>query len=194
MLAYVHHLVIIILSGGLYSEQGAFFACTHLQVKWLTWYHIIAASLNADYALAAAELPPSQFTFPRTSFPTSVAFQYTLDGKVTTVISDFGTSSRLVISKCGKADFQYWNIAPVLDNGWALLGELNKILPVSETRFLSIEMRDPVKQQYLVVLRGVAGETVPVTLYDSKEKKIMTVSCTVSPAGTAVLLIPDLKC
>ena len=99
-----------------------------------------------------------------------------------------------MISKCGKADFQYWNIAPVLDNGWALLGELNKILPVSETRFLSIEIRDPVKQQYLVVLRGVAGETVPVTLYDSKEKKIMTVSCTVSPAGTAVLLIPDLKC
>ena len=162
-------------------------------MKWLTWYHVIAAALNGDYALAAAELPPSRFSFPGTSFPTSVAFQHTLDGKVTTVL-DFTASSKLMISKCGKTDFQYWTIAPVLDNGWALLGELNKILTISETRFPDIEVRDPSDQQYLVVLQGVAGEIVPVTLYNPKEKKTVTVSCTVGPAGTAVLLIPDLKC
>ena len=38
---------------------------------------------------------------------------------------------------CGEADFQYWIIAPVLNNGLVLFGELTKIVPVSETRFKS---------------------------------------------------------
>ena len=107
-----------------------------MQVGSITWYHVFAAELVGDYDLSAKEFPPSRTTFPQTTFPQSVAFQYTLDGTVTRR-ANFGTDTALRVSMCGEADFQYWIIAPVLNNGLVLFGELTKIVPVSGTRFKS---------------------------------------------------------
>ena len=46
----------------------------------ITWYHVFATELVEDYDLLAKD---SRTTFPPTTFPQSVAFQYTLDGPVT---------------------------------------------------------------------------------------------------------------
>ena len=78
----------------------------------------------------ASELPPSRNTKPRTSFPKSLAFTYTLDGKIQKAMDFTGS---IDIAACSVTDFQYWSLAPIMENGWALLGELNKIIPISQT-------------------------------------------------------------
>lgn len=96
-------------------------------------------------------------------------------------MSDFGSSTPLNIDQCGKSDFQYWVIAPYFPNGFALLGELNKITPVSAARFSDITVTD---SDVTMKVNGVPKESVPVTLYDMKNKKSMVVTCTIGDAGT----------
>ena len=76
--------------------------------------HVFATELVEDYDLSAKEFPPFHTTFPKTTFPQSVAFQYTLDGTVTRR-ANFGTDTALImrVSMCGETDFQHWIIAPV---------------------------------------------------------------------------------
>ena len=135
------------------------------------------------------ELPPSKNTKPRTSFPSSLAFTYTLDGTVQKAMNFTGS---LTIPECSVTDFQYWSLAPILENGWALLGELNKILPISETRFvdLTIESRD----SYVVYLTGVPGERIPLTVYDTHTEKAVVYDCTISSSGGSVLYLPSGVC
>ena len=156
---------------------------THTQVESMTWYYIFAAELTADYELSAKELPPSHSTFPQTNFPSSVAVQYTLDGTVTKTAS-FDTDTALRVSMCGEADFQYWVVAPVLKNGLVLFGELTKIVPTSETRFKNIINID---DTYLMLLDGVPGEIVTLTILDSNSLKTEQVKCTVGASGNAKL-------
>ena len=109
----------------------------HQQIGGYTWYYILAAELNSSYSMSASELPPSHSTFPATSFPKSIAFQYTLDETVTKT-ANFGSDTKLDVAQCNKTDFQYWIIAPYFPNGLALLGELDKVTSVSEARFSDI--------------------------------------------------------
>ena len=155
-------------------------------MNWLTWYYIIAAELNEDYTLTTAELPPSHSTHPQTFFPESIAFQYTLDGTVTKY-QPFDSKLPLAVQKCNKTNFQYWGIAPVLNSGWAILGELNKVIPVSETRF-EMFMSGNMKQKYFANLRGVPGEEVMVTVF--KEPTSFQVKCVIGASGTAFLTVP----
>ena len=150
------------------------------QIDGVTWYYILAAELTSSYSMAANELPPSQSTFPVTSFPKSFAFQYTLD-KTVTKTADFGSDTKLDVAQCGKSDFQYWVIAPYFSNGFALLGELDKVTTVSEARFSDfVTSEDDVTMK----VSGVPTEEVSVTFYDMKNKKTVVISCTISDYGT----------
>ena len=142
-----------------------------------------------SYVLTAKELPPSRFTFPASSLPgPTSAFQYALDGTVTKIVEfgtedDFGPDTKLSISQCGKSDFQYWMIPPnQTSNGVTLLGELNKIVPVSAARFSDIILSD---NDVMVKVNGVPSEKVPVTLYNKSthDDKIQVVDCTISESG-----------
>ena len=103
-----------------------------------TWYHILAADMVSDYTLVPADLPPSSSTFPASSFPGMLAFTYRIDGVVTSV-TEFSDEKPLAVPKCGRADFRYWVVAPVIPYlNLALLGDLTKVISVSETRFTQI--------------------------------------------------------
>ena len=79
----------------------------------------------------------------------------------------------------------------MLENGWALLGELTKILPVSETRFTSFVQSSDV---YVVSLAGVPGETVSITAFDTNSGKTDSYSCTIGPGGNSRLYFPNGSC
>ena len=49
-------------------------------------------------------------------------------------------SGSLEIAACGEDDFQLFTIAPVLPNGWALLGEPAKWVRVSRQRFSNLSV------------------------------------------------------
>ena len=158
------------------------------QVAPWTWYYVISGEMSSAYTMHASELPPSQHTKPKTSFPKSLAFSYTLDGKIQKAMT---FTDSLNIPASSTTDFQYWSLAPILNNGWALLGELNKIIPVSTTRFIDIEQ---IGMQYTVYIVGVPGEMVPITAYDTGSSKAEVYDCTISATGRNIVYLPGGPC
>ena len=100
--------------------------------------------------------------------------------------SSFGPDTALNITQCGKSDFQYWVIPPLFPIGYTLLGELNKITPVSEQRFSDITISD---DTVTVKVNGVPTEKVPITVYDNSAKKTHVIECTISESGTNLLVV-----
>ena len=145
--------------------------------------------MSSAYTMHASELPPSSNVKPRTSFPPSLAYTYTLDGTVLKAMNFTGT---LDIAECSVTDFQYWSLAPILPSGWALLGELNKVLPVSETRFVNLITANG--DIHVVYLSGVPGEKVPVTVYDAVTGSTEVHTCTISSSGGSLFLFPHGPC
>ena len=139
--------------------------------------------------MRASELPPSKNTKPKTSFPKYFAFTYTLDGKVHKAINFTGS---LDIAACTVTDFQYWSLAPILENGWALLGELNKIIPVSETRFTDIVVES--NGLFIGFMTGVPGELVSITAYDTGSGRTEVYSCTIGADGNSAFYFPGGTC
>ena len=137
----------------------------------------------------ASELPPSTNVKPRTSFPPSLAYTYTLDGTVVKAMNFTGT---LDIPECSVTDFQYWTLSPIMANGWALLGELNKVLPVSETRVVDIITSNG--DIHVVYLSGEPGEVVPMTVYDTGSGTTEVTSCTIDSSGNSYFLFPHGPC
>jgi hypothetical protein len=161
-----------------------------MQIDYFTWYYIFAAELTAPYSLSANELPPSHSTFPATSFPTiAVAFQYILDGRVMKMVH-FGLDTKLDIVQCDKSDFQYWVIAPYLPNNLILLGELTKIITVSETRYSDFRF---VSYSNTLMLRvsGAPNETVMTSFYYNSTGTTQTISCFIGTTGINLLSIGD---
>ena len=157
-----------------------------MQIDDFTWYYIFAAELTVPYSLSTNELPPSHSTFPATSFPNAIAFQYTLDGRVTKVVL-FMEGTKLNIAQCDKSDFQYWVIAPYLlnYNRVVLLGELTKIIPVSETRYKFISYSDTL----MLRVSGAPNEVVMTSFYYLYAGITKTVSCLIGTAGINLLSI-----
>ena len=86
---------------------------------------------------------------------------------------------------------QVWHTAPVHANGWALLGELSKYVPVSEARVQSVKAST---QALFVAVRGQAGEAVPLTFWDSAQDRATTVACVLDAAGRATAAVPAGTC
>lgn len=142
---------------------------------------MLGAELKSDYSLTPKDLSPIH-----SIDQLIVAYQYSiLTGNVTKILTPYFEENSLTISKCGKKDFQYWAIATSVtgtSNERFLLGELNKIIAVSETRFSNFDGTS-------VRVSGVAGEMVLVTIYDLVKDKLMTVKCTVASNGYVWLTV-----
>lgn len=161
-----------------------------MQIDSFTWYYVFAAELTAPYSLSANELPPSHSTFPATSFPTTaVAFQYILDGRLTKIV-DFGSDTKLDIAQRDKSDFQYWVIAPHLPNNLTLLGELTKIITVSETRYSDFRFIS-YSNTLMVKVSGAPEEVVMTSFYYKSTGITQTISCYIGTTGMNILSIGD---
>ena len=170
-----------------------------MQVTLATWYYTLAADLLEDYKLYPSDLPPSRTVFPKTSFPDSIAFTHSLTGPsgqgTVTGMQKFSADDPLTIKACGRSDFKYWSIAPILPGtDMAVLGELNKIVTVSETRFFKAARLDD-DGSYEMSVMGEPGEKVFVSVYStSGSGSLTTVKCDIPSTGTATLLLPQLEC
>lgn len=155
----------------------------------MSWYFVMAAEVKEDYAFSLSELPPTRGTFPAT-FMKAISFTYDIRTGDVSSIGDVTTSSVLTIRKCGKNDFMYMVIAPYLPNGVAVLGELNKFVTVSETRFLSLDVTG---DRVFARIAGVPSEKVSITL--SNQTTIWTTDCVIGDTGFADLSItPEGSC
>ena len=106
--------------------------------------------------------------------------------------NDFGPDTKLNISQCNKSDFQYWVIPPYLmSHGLILLGELNKVVPVSEARFSDIILT---VDDIMAKVNGVPSEKVPVTVYNIFTKKTQIINCIISMSGVNILSLSTGLC
>ena len=143
----------------------------------------MAAQLEADYALSGSELPPSRSTFPASRL-NHVVFQYDVRTGEVFGIENLTSDSSITVGKCEKIDFKYFVVAPLLENGMALFGELDKFVTVSETRFTHL---DQTGSRTFATVRGVPSEVVKVTVYNGKST--VTVNCVIGNSGYADLAI-----
>jgi hypothetical protein len=180
----------------------------------LVFDHILAANVGpagfavspADLAPVRADLPlraaragsPASFTLPpraaaAAAAPPAVAYSLnatTLDA-ATLAVAPFDAGAPIQLQPCGIADFQLFHTAPVWPNGWALLGDLSKYVPVAEARFANAAAGDGFASVDVV---GSPGEVVPVTFYDTAKAAPTTVTCTLPDAGVATATVPAGTC
>ena len=135
------------------------------------------------------DLPPSSSLKPRTYFPQSVAVQYDLLGVVSALVKIPGgsTSQHLTLSHSTKRNFQYWLIAPVLPKVQkALLGDLSKVVSMSEQRVLTIM---DIGAKYVVQLRGAPGEIVTMMAIDYYTSEVVKFVATIGQDGMGSITI-----
>ena len=99
------------------------------------------------------------------------------------VVQGFDAATPIALRACKEADFQVWHTAPVFtSNGWALLGELAKWVPVSPQRVSSIEASN---SELEVLLTGAPSEVVLLSAYNTATLETTTLTCTLDAAGRA---------
>ena len=104
---------------------------------------------------------------------------------------DMEGAEKIAFKKCDRWDFQLWASAPVLANGWTLLGEPSKWVPVSSSRFEDLQVSsDGDTTSVSVTANGPPGETITVAWLkpgasSTRNPSPMLVNCTI-PAGGAV--------
>ena len=109
----------------------------------------------------------------------------------------FDDSHPLAVPSCGRSDFGLFHIAPVFSNGWVLLGEMNKLVPVSEQRIRSVSETET---SLSVSMKGVPGEEVIMQLWNPSESrlspsgKVDKYSCIFPSNGMLTLSVPDGNC
>ena len=114
----------------------------------------------------------------------------------------YTAASGMELSACGKSDFQLHHFSPVHANGWALLGELEKYVPVSKQRIRAIIARTSSGEQQLeVTLRGVPGESIAIgfacvegTTVASVPIVIRRVDCVFGESGVLTASVPNGLC
>lgn len=133
------------------------------------------------------ELPATRTVKPKTDWPYYVAFRYELGGKVIKQLNVTTSQSSIPLASCGSTDFQYWVLSPtlsVLGEFIIILGELDKIVTLSHTRFTDITLRNDV---IVIHIFGSPGETVNVSFMDALTEDVATTSCVVGADGTAAM-------
>ena len=68
-----------------------------------------------------------------------------VEANTSSVMLTVGDAQPLPISPCGQWDFQVFTLSPVVQ-GWALLGEPDKWVSVSEARFSDLVFDDQVRE------------------------------------------------
>ena len=159
-----------------------------LQVSGYSWYYIIASNITEEYMLYPKELPATRNTNSKSDSFHMVAYRSSIISTTVFDIANFTQSSPIKISMCMEPAFQLWVLAPILGHGTdaSLLGELDKVIKVSPTRFTSIESNDG--YNHIIYIRGAPQEVVHVSFLQIILLGVYTVDCTISSDGTATLV------
>jgi len=84
----------------------------------------------------------------------------------------------------GCYDYTYLVLAPIFDNGLALIGESEKFVTLADRRFTGIEMSE---DGVLVTLAGVPGETVTVKAYDTAADAMLSETAVIGNDGETTI-------
>eukprot|EP01064_Diplonema_japonicum_P017310 TRINITY_DN2537_c5_g1_i1.p1 TRINITY_DN2537_c5_g1~~TRINITY_DN2537_c5_g1_i1.p1 ORF type:complete len:749 (+),score=180.35 TRINITY_DN2537_c5_g1_i1:68-2314(+) len=143
-------------------------------------YDIVFAMVETQYGMKLSEL-----TLDRETGVVEKTVCYTRNTKSFTglVVVEIQPANGVVALKPpnSRDDFDLLYFAPIQSNGWALLGELSKWVPVSTQRVVAVTVRGDV---LAVAVQGAPHEEVALTFYRTTP---IEVRCRLSPTGYATL-------
>jgi hypothetical protein len=168
---------------------------THTWIDTLQWHHVFSADLSYEYDFVPGDLLDLSSTFSDQQW---VAYPHNM----TSSPMPFDESHPIKLPKCDRADFGLWHIAPVFSNGWVLLGEMAKFVPISEQRILSVSADDT---SITVALRGSPSEEVTVFFWKPSSTtgqlqnsvlsgQVVKYQCVIASRGVSKLSVPDGSC
>lgn len=148
---------------------------------------ILGVDLVSPYTVSLGELPlPPSGAAKAKEY---VAFQPHFSGKVSAAMN----VTSLAVPACGRADYQYWVLAPVVQDSVVFLGEMGKVVSVSGTRFQSITYT---KGAANVAMAGAPGEMVTVAATNGSKSMtgLQYFTCSIPSSGMTTLSVPSGKC
>lgn len=192
------------------GPAGPVYATYSLVSGW-AWSHVLAAELpkayavtpgdlaaiNADIALRAtgALQPPAVAATHWRSSDDAGVVAYSINATTfdasSLVVAAFSEAAPIALAPCMYDDFVVVHTAPVFANGWAILGDLSKWVPVAEARVSQV--RTDAGGVYVDIV-GQAGEAVPLTFWDTASASATTVACILPAIGAATVSVPAGTC
>jgi hypothetical protein len=160
---------------------------THSTIGSLVYRHVLVPLNRAPYLLTPTELAENDGLKLGPSIvvengdnlapTTAVPFDQDNDGENTTTASTSG--SGLEIPRCDRSDFKLYHVVPLLPNGWAVVGETAKWVPVSAARVRNVayshaatdgadySQTSSSSAPVTVQISGVAGENISFGFVDA---------------------------
>jgi hypothetical protein len=107
------------------------------------------------------------------------------------VPSTFSPAKPIAVSARGSMrELQYWVAAPMLENGWTILGERNKIVPIAAQRIVSFETTSGSDSGTLAVeLIGAVNESVTIDFAKPDRSTVVSATCNMGRSGRARLTV-----
>jgi len=150
------------------------------------WHYLVGANLNTPYTVTTTDLP---------SGGAAKVFNY-FQVNASSGVSDFDASHPIKIpaaqmvqgpgTAAGPVAFDYYVVAPVLESGWVLLGELSKFITVSKQRITDVTSN---ASELVLTIIGTPGETVTLSLINTAAtpQKMQQVSVVISSSSRNVV-------
>jgi hypothetical protein len=136
--------------------------------------YVMAVDLNAPYYLSIGELGYQ---------PQDVLVYF--EKNSTSGVLPFDAQHTLPVAACQELNFGFYTVLPVLPNGWAFAGEINKWVAISRTRFSAFSFTD---DTIGVMVDGIDGEVVSLS-FVNPSGSILTFSCTMADANRLYAVI-----
>ena len=176
------------------GPMGEVYATRSVVSGWL-FHHVLAAAMGAPFNLAPADLAPMDAELSPTPPPdasgrVAYALNTTSLSPETLVVRAWTATAPIALIKSAEPIFELWHTAPVFANGWAVLGEISKWVPVATARIAWI---DENSAGVSVSLTGEAGEAISFVFWSAGSGAV-TVSCVLDAAGKAVASVPAATC
>jgi hypothetical protein len=165
---------------------------THTNVSGRLWAHILVISLAADAALVPADLPLDVAPLPGDGGLLAYGGWREAGGGSFALLGPWSAAAPLRLPAA--PDAHQWTLthaAPVLPNGWALLGEAAKLVPVAAARVTSVG-EGPGGAGMAVGVAGEPGEALTLSFAAPAAGggfQVVEAACTLGAAGAATVTV-----
>ena len=165
---------------------------THTNVSGRLWAHVLVISLAADAALVPADLPLDVAPLPGDGGLLAYGGWREAGGGSFALLGPWCAAAPLRLPAA--PDAHQWTLthaAPVLPNGWALLGEAAKLVPVAAARVTSVG-EGPGGAGMAVGVAGEPGEALTLSFAAPAAGggfQVVEAACTLGAAGAATVTV-----
>jgi hypothetical protein len=108
----------------------------------------------------------------------------------------FSAAQPIAVSERSSGELQMWVAAPILENGWAILGERHKVVPIAAQRIVSFEAIAQAQggggggggSGVVMELVGAADESVSMD-FAKQDRIVVSATCGLGASGRARLTV-----